>query len=283
MLLDRTGWGRGWSMPTALVGLRLCLCNDMDVRLPLCLPSQLPFPNPFCSQERPCLNTRDLWLAGGRPVEARFSLLMTSSLRQTDFLCGGTQQRTETGWKKSSRVKATLLSNLPRAQKVRVREREKCQYFPSSLNLWFVIYEFNSRDRSIFLCCSQVPLPRASASCSLKSTIYHSVLQMLLRGVCEKGVSLEAARTGSRYFRLQRRWGGGQGSSGLCSSGLCRAWGRNVCNPPTHPGELSVPPQVNKWRQGRTCVPSQDARFGFESLPCGSDALFQKQALSPPG
>lgn len=128
----------------------------------------------------------------------------------------------------------------PGAQKAKVREREECQYFPSNLKSWFVIYVLNSGDRSIFLDCARVTLPHASVSCSLEGTIYHRGLQRLLHGVCEN----EGSRNGQGYPSVSKGAAvGAGGSSGLCSSGLCGAWGRNVCKPPRPSrGALSASP-----------------------------------------
>lgn len=74
----------------------------------------------------------------------------------------------DTGWEEVVSGKSFTPLELTLSTKAKVWEREKCQYFPSNLKLWFVIYALNSGDRSIFLHCSRVTLPRASASCSLK-------------------------------------------------------------------------------------------------------------------
>lgn len=68
----------------------------------------------------------------------------------------------------------------------------------------------NSRDRSIFLQRTWVTLPRASVSCSLEGTIYHSVLQMPAHGVCAK----EGSGKGQDRASVSRGAGVGAGMLG---------------------------------------------------------------------
>ena len=81
MTLDGTGWGGGRSTPSALVGLRLGLCNDMGVcpHHLVCVYRLIsPFSLANSSAPRKITHEHQGSVAGGGgAVEARSSLLMT--------------------------------------------------------------------------------------------------------------------------------------------------------------------------------------------------------------